>query len=73
MRIEVVELRSAVLPLSLEEFFGACRVGQALNGSVGHPEFAGDRPPTVSFAEHSVHDGVFLTRSIGEAVSSRPR
>ncbi|MFJ7063590.1 hypothetical protein ACIQVA_39100 [Streptomyces microflavus] len=73
VQLELVELRSAVLPLSLKEFFRGCRVGQALNGSVGRPEFAGNRPPTVSFAEHSVHDGVFLADSIGEAVSSRPR
>lgn len=72
VRLEVVELRPAVLPLALEEVFRACRIGQALNGSVGHPELAGDCSSAVPFAEHPVHDGVLLASSIGETVSNRP-
>lgn len=72
VRLEVVELRPAVLPLPLEEVFRGCRIGQTLHSSVGHPEFAGYRATAVSFTKHSVDDGVLLACSVGEPVPRRP-
>lgn len=62
-----------VLPLSGEQLFRRCGVGELLDGAVGHPELPLDRASDVSRRQQCVDGGMPAPGPIGESVPARPR
>lgn len=72
VRLEVVELCPAVLPLSLEQVFRFRGVRQPLDGAVGHAELSLDRASAMAGGQQRVNGGVLGASTVREPVPGGP-